>query len=385
MTWSGGPPALDVTIVAHDIGPVGGMERQLFELIRRLLAKNAHVTVISRTCELDGIIPTRWIRVRGPRRPFVFAYPWFMVAGSVLTRAFRRGLVHATGAIVLNRTDVCTVHLCHQSVRSLHLRRTRGPGVHYATNALAARLLSRLGESIAYRPSRTRRLVAVSLGLADEMRAVFPQLRDRVEVVPNGVDTDRFKPDQVLRDQTRAELAVDEPTLVAVFVGGEWNAKGLGIAIRSLVTASGCVLVVVGSGDIERYQSVAVGVGVETRVHFVGARVDPEHFYAAADVLVLPSLYETFSLVAHEAAAAGLPVIATRVHGVEDLVVDGVSGFFVERTPEDLGRRLAELRDAPELRKRLGDAARTASTAFSWDRMVESYAELYRELSLQAA
>src|SRR4051812_8696412 len=88
-----------VTIVAHDIGPVGGMELQLSELIRGLVARGADVTVISRTCALDAGAGVRWIRVPGPRRPFALAFPWFFVVGSLLVARHRRGVLHTTGAI----------------------------------------------------------------------------------------------------------------------------------------------------------------------------------------------------------------------------------------------------------------------------------------------
>src|SRR3954451_15743574 len=108
-----------VTIVAHDVGPVGGMEVQLSQLIGGLLARGVDVTVISRTCDLEPHPSLRWMRVPGPARPFVLAFPWFFVVGSLLLRRHRRGIVHSTGAIVANRIDVCTVHLCHRAAKNL--------------------------------------------------------------------------------------------------------------------------------------------------------------------------------------------------------------------------------------------------------------------------
>src|SRR5271168_4824924 len=103
----------DVTIVAHDIGAVGGMERQLTELILGLRRLGHHVTVIARTCELPSGSGVAFHRVRAPGRPFLLAYPWFMLAGSLAVRRWRSGVVQVTGAIVLNRVDVVAVHSCH--------------------------------------------------------------------------------------------------------------------------------------------------------------------------------------------------------------------------------------------------------------------------------
>src|SRR5579862_1361475 len=77
-----GERAGEITIVAHDIGPVGGMERVLSELILGLRERGHEITVIARTCELPAQAGVRFRRVRGPARPFLLAYPWFLLAGS---------------------------------------------------------------------------------------------------------------------------------------------------------------------------------------------------------------------------------------------------------------------------------------------------------------
>ena len=90
-----------ITIVAHDIGPVGGMERQLVALILGLRRLGHPVSVIARTCELPSGSGVEFHRVRTPGRPFSIAYPAFLLAGTLAVRRHRRGVVQATGAIVL--------------------------------------------------------------------------------------------------------------------------------------------------------------------------------------------------------------------------------------------------------------------------------------------
>lgn len=123
------PSGREVTIVANDVGGVGGMERQLTELVNGLLAAGDRVTVISWSCDLPPHSGLRWVRVPGPSRPFAISYPWFLLAASVLARLRGRGILHSTGAIVLNRVDVCTVHFCHRAVGSCrHSPAPRTPG-----------------------------------------------------------------------------------------------------------------------------------------------------------------------------------------------------------------------------------------------------------------
>jgi len=355
-------PALPVTIVAHDVGGIGGMERQLSELIRGLLERGVEVTVVSRTCKLDDHPRLRWVRVPGPARPFVLAYPWFFFVGTVLVWRNRRGVLHTTGAIVFNRADVCTVHFSHRGVgRELgRARRTTWP---YRFNSALARPLSRLAERAVYRSGL--QLVAVSAGLAEELRAVGSE----VVVIPNGVDADRFRPDASVRAAVRTELGVDDDGLLALFVGNEWEEKGLAIALAAVARTRNWRLVVVGDGERDRY----AGLG---RALFVGRRTDVERLYAAADAFVAPSAYETFSLAAHEAAASGLPLVATRVHGVDELLSDGAAGVLVERDPGAVAAALGRLEDAA-LRKSMGAAGRAAAERLSWSSSVDAYVRLY--------
>jgi len=382
---SGAVPAQElfpITIVAHDVGPMGGMEQQLSQLVTGLLARGASVTVVSRTCELQPHPRLRWVRVPGPARPFTLAYPWFAIVGSLLVRRHRRGVLHTTGAIVVNHADVCTVHFCHCGRRwNGRLDRRSRRGALYALNAASSAALARIGERLSYRPARVGRLVAVSRGLGAELKRTFPALAERIAVIPNGVDTTRFRPDAARRHEVRNEIGVPETDLLALFVGSEWEGKGLGVALEAVGSVDGCQLAVVGAGDVPRYVALARDAGVEGRVHFLGERRVPERYHAAADVFVLPSAYETFSLVAYEAAAAGLPLLATRVHGVDELLVDGENGWFVDRDADALAARLARLRDHPDQRRSLGNAARAASERYSWGRMVDAYVELYRELA----
>lgn len=369
-----GAQGLEVTVVANDIGGVGGMERQLTELITGLLAGGTRVTVISWTCDLPPHPNMRWHRVRGPSRPFPIAYPWFLLVASLLVRLRGRGIVHSTGAILLTRTDVCTVHFCHRAFAKLpQFSRASRSGLAYRLNARASRMMSRLAERWCYRPAKAGRLVGVSLGVARELRENYPAMADRVTVIPNGVDTGTFHPPE-------EGTATGEPgRLRALFVGSEWERKGLGIAIEALRDNPGVSLTVVGSGDAEAYGRAAEAAGVLDRVEFAGASADVASWFRRADVFVLPTAYETFSLVTYEAAASGLPLLVTRVNGVEDLLRDGENGWFVERRPEDVGARLRTLAEDPELRLSMGAAARRDSLEHSWRRVVERYRDLYAE------
>jgi UDP-glucose:(heptosyl)LPS alpha-1,3-glucosyltransferase len=173
--------------------------------------------------------------------------------------------------------------------------------------------------------------------------------------------------------------------VVALFLGGDWDHKGLGVAIEGLARASSeleaqMLLWVVGHGNERRFRDVAERNGVNDRVKFFGIRPDPERFHQAADVFVLPTLYETFSLAAFEAAASGLPLVAPAVSGIEELIGDGEAGIVVERTAMSVGRALTRLATDADLRARLGAAGRRRASEYTWERSIEAMLAVYGEL-----
>ncbi len=368
----------DVTIVANDIGGVGGMERQLTDLIIGLRGLGHNVTVIARTCELPANSGLTFHRVRAPGRPFLIAYPWFILAGSLAVRRWRRGVVQATGAIVLNRLDVLAVHYCHQVGPVNPSRSTR----LFRAQAAMAGLLKRCGERICFHTSRARAVVCVSDGVAAEVREHFPALADRVVTIRNGIDTDVFAPGVRGRDAQalRASLDLSSQGLVVAFVGSEWERKGLESAIRAVAQRPEWTLLVAGGGERARYNALAEQLGARERLRWLGVTSDVQLVYQAADAFVLPSSYETFSLVTFEAAASGLPVLATPVSGVRELIEDGHNGFLITRDPQLIAARLGQLAADPELRGRLGRAARESALHYSGQRMVREYRELYSRL-----
>jgi glycosyltransferase involved in cell wall biosynthesis len=372
-------PAREVTIVAHDIGSVRGMERQLSDLVIGLRELGHRVTVIARTCELPTDAGVAFRRVRGPSRPFLLAYPWFMVAGSLAVRRWRRGIVQATGAIVLNRVDVVSVHYCQQVGTATPSRDTW----MYRTHIKLTGSLKRLGERLCFRVSRAAAFVCVSAGVAEEVREHYPEVAERILTIYNGIDTASFAPG-LRHDQARAmRLALDleEQRLVAVFVGSEWERKGLGALIQALALAPEWALVVAGEGDEARYRELADAAGVGKAVRWLGVTRDVQLVYELADAFVLPTSYETFSLVTFEAAASGLAILATPVNGVRELIEDGHNGFLITTEPDVIAERLQRLAADPALRSRLGRAARQAALAFGRERMVAEHDALYTRLA----
>lgn len=316
-----------------------------------------------------------------PRRPFVLSSPWFILRASWETKRHGRGLIHATGALLIPRCDVSTVHFCHTAYarRDLPIRASRDTRWHHL-NARLTLVMNQIMERWCYRPSRVRVLVGPSPGVARELAEFFPQSRGITQVIHNGIDHDRFTPsDPEARRQRKRDIGLSPDAFVAVFVGGDWRRKGLERAIRALGQAQEWHLLVVGDGEPEPFEAIAREVGAAERVSFLGRASEVERIYQAGDAFVFPSDYEVAPVVTYEAAACGLPLVVTRVNGTEDLVIDGENGWFVE-SPDDIAASLRELSNDADLRERMGESARKSSADFGWAPMIESYKRLYHSL-----
>jgi glycosyltransferase involved in cell wall biosynthesis len=202
-------------------------------------------------------------------------------------------------------------------------------------------------ERIAFRRAET--IVVPSEGLAYELQMAYPELVARkIIIIPNPVNTARFRrPDDFSPDSLRLDLGCTSKDLLLCFCAlGNFERKGLRYAIEGLAElgASKARLVVVGGGrgEIEEFEKICTEANVGTRVRFVGMQQDIRPYLWCSDAFLFPSTYEAFPLVSLQAAAAGLPLIATRVYGVDEFMVDGKTGWIVERSTKAIAFAIAQ-------------------------------------------
>jgi len=232
------------------------------------------------------------------------------------------------------------------------------------------------------------RVVASTVHERQLLRQLYRVPPERVAVVSLGVDLEEFQP----RDpaEARESLGLDPAGRVLLAVGRIEPLKGFDILIRALAQMTldePVSLLVVGgderaSAEFERLRAVAHEVGVTNRVHFVGSVPHDRlpGYYNAADVVCVPSFYESFGLVALEAMASGVPVVASRVGGLVATVRDGRTGYLVPwRCPEPFAEKLDLLLRNEPLRQSLGRAARDAMAAYDWERVTAELRALYED------
>lgn len=230
------------------------------------------------------------------------------------------------------------------------------------------------------------RVLVTSLDYAESSRFLgrrMPSLDERITVLPAGVDTATFAP----RDRAAARAALGLPEGAVVFFLSRLDRahyfKGLHILVRALRQVPAATLVVGGDGELRRRYERHAAKHLGNRALFVGDVDDaalPAH-YAAADVVVLPSIdrTEAFGLVLLEAMACGTPVVASRLRGVQTLVEEGAGGYLVQPGNEaELAERItAVLAD----RDRMSEHARRRAAEFNWDDIAARLAQTYADLA----
>jgi D-inositol-3-phosphate glycosyltransferase len=220
------------------------------------------------------------------------------------------------------------------------------------------------------------------------LRQLYGAREEQIAVIPLGVDLERFRP--TAKRDARTRLGLSDERII-LFVGRIEPLKGLDILINAaalLESDVDCTVMVVGGDEASQQQvdeltELARDRGIEHRVAFVGA-VDHEKlplYYNAADVCVVPSHYESFGLVAVEAMASGVPVVASRVGGLAGTVKDGETGFLIPwLCPEPFAERIELLLENEPLRQNLGEAAREAMGRYRWENVAGAVLDLYQSL-----
>lgn len=208
---------------------------------------------------------------------------------------------------------------------------------------------------------------------------------DRVRTIHHGTDAAYYSPEKCvpLRQPTRQQLGLRDDELTLLFVGHDFRRKGLATALRAVerLVIEGHAVRLLVVGGTHRRQRLRLTPLQQTCVTLVGRSDDPLPYYAAADILVLPSFYDPFGLVVLEGAACGLPVITTHTTGASELITAGREGFVVSHPANDdeLTDRVRQLL-AAELRRRMGQAARKLALQHTLDRNCDETLAVYDEI-----
>jgi UDP-glucose:(heptosyl)LPS alpha-1,3-glucosyltransferase len=187
--------------------------------------------------------------------------------------------------------------------------------------------LLRLERSL-FADRKAERVIVNSQMVRQEIFDCYCYRPDMIDVVRNGVPIEEFQFDPRQKEEWRKELQLQADEVGVLFAGSGWERKGLRFALEAVEALGNpkVRLLVVGRGSQERYQSPAA--------HFCGEVADLRPYYAAADMFILPTIYDPFSNACLEALAAGLPVITTRANGFSEIMEDRIHGSLVDHADD---------------------------------------------------
>jgi D-inositol-3-phosphate glycosyltransferase len=246
------------------------------------------------------------------------------------------------------------------------------------------------------------------MALADKLIAATPaeetQLIDlynadpaKIAIIPPGVDLERFQP--IPKDVAKKRVGIPCGDTNILFAGRIEPLKGIDTMLRAMaliqqrrpeVLHNACMAIIGGDPwaddldeEMARLQQLRTDLDIHDLVTFLGAKDQDllPNYYAAAEMVVMPSHYESFGMVALEAMAMGTPVIASEVGGLAHLVKHGVTGYHVpSRDPEALAARIYELLSNQDCRQVLGQQARDYARRYDWANIVNRMMAVYEEV-----
>lgn len=364
-----------------------GGARAVNEVAERL-AKEHEVHLFARKAEDLDLSRIRWRKMPGIPWPEVADFVSYHALANFQIRPNSFDIIHSIGANA-GAANVITIQNVQAAKRVFLDQRAVSEKISFArkmTRQFYLTVTTRV-ESSMYGGRAGRRaplFLPVSRGVMRDLRAHYDLGNALVRVIPNAADVKCFKsatpPEKA---QWRRQNGVGESDTVAVFVGGEWRRKGLDLAIQAVgqLRQKDVKLLVLGKdAEQPRFEGLAMEAGVRDRVLFLGFRTDVAEAMAASDIFLFPSWYEAFSLATIEAAACGLPILATKINGAEDFVVPGENGNFIEHDPKQIAAVLAPLIDSKADQRRMGENARRAvEQSYTWDRVAKMTEEAYLE------
>jgi UDP-glucose:(heptosyl)LPS alpha-1,3-glucosyltransferase len=332
------------------------------ELVTRLAATH-QVTVYASGFQTPPPAGVRAIRVPAlPSRGYATILSFPLAFAAVRQK---HDLVHAQGWST-GSADVVTAHIVLAAWRAA----ARAAGFWPGTGERLFGPLVQRAEGRLIR--RAKAVIAPSDKARGEIARCYGR-SEGVTVIHHG-----FPAVMPPRDREAARRRFDCPpsAFLALYVGD--GRKGLAAALEAIAAVSDAHLLVIGHADYTPYRAKAESLGIAGRVHWGGPLPSVAEAYAAADVLLQPTIYDSFGLVIAEAMAAGVPPIVSRTAGVSELIRHQQSGWLLgESAVGEATAALLALRQDVALRQRLSAAARDVAARRSWDQVAAETLAVY--------
>jgi UDP-glucose:(heptosyl)LPS alpha-1,3-glucosyltransferase len=333
------PKNLSIVFVRRGYSPTGGAEAYLKRLARGVIEAGHEVQLVATNDWPHGEWPFGSITHLRSKSPIEFATELERMRAQ-----FRFDVLFS-----LERVWSCDVYRAGDGVHRAWLERRRKfelPLKRFVRSLSSKHQdLLRLEQSL-FSGGNAKRVIAGSQMVKDQIVNLYGYPADKIDIIRNGVPLKKFRFGPELREKSREELNLKPDQIALLFAGSGWERKGLLFAMEAAALCKNrkMRLLVAGRGNARLYKTRRLRFWREEPVQFLGEVADMLRVYCAADIFILPTIYDPFSNACLEALACGLPVITTCSNGFSEIIENGVHGSIVDRAGD-----LLALRDAIRL------------------------------------
>lgn len=375
---------MKIGIITYGCGGPGGIEGIASSLAQAVKECGHEVHIV---CARPVSLPVniRVTRVASFARSGTLRHLSFRLTSSRAARSLECDVLHSFG--MTKYFDVFAAQSCHKAGLKV-LRRHTGKLVENPFGRGIANAIALRQERQNFSSAQAKSIIACSQRTKNEILEEYGFDGNRITVIPNGIDRDRFRrtPQRERRGHTLLQCAgIPDTAPKILFVANEFARKGLAALIQSLPFLKGVSphLIVAGAGNSRPYRKLAQRLGLNSTVHFIGPVVEIECLYAVADFFVLPTLHEAFGLVIPEAMAMGVPVIVSASAGaIEEIGTDGKNCLTLgsPEQPEEIAAAIQRLLDDSDLRKKIAKAGIVAARQYPWSEIARRTIEVYKQV-----
>ncbi len=373
---------MKIAFIRSEYDPYGGAEKFTQILMDSLAERGVEVHIFARKWSRPENSKIRFHHISGPKAPSLLRHAGFVFLVRRSIRRYDFDLIQSN-----ERTLSQDIYRAGDGVhaRWLEIRSSYQNSLRRFTVRINPfhRYLLWLERRIFEQPN-LKAVIVNSNMVRSEITSRYQIPDNRIYTIYNGVDLDRFNPENRLTigRQFRSELGLLENIPVVLFVGSGFKRKGLAYLLRSMALAgSTAQLWVVGKGNKRPYLRLAKKLGLSSRVTFWGPHQDVQRFFAAANFFAFPTLYDPFSTAVLEALAAGLPVITTRQCGTAEIISHGKEGFVLS-SPDATAELSGYLENLcyQKQRQYMSTFARKKAETFPIERTIRELECLYNDL-----
>jgi len=378
-------PKIKIAILANSLVPPHPAGTQIMEVID-LLNEEFDFTIFAKEIDksLEGKV--KFVKVPIPLiKPLLLRYT---VQFILFSRLFKRRKLHQEFDIVHAIEPVspyatlATLQYCAGAAKELI---KKGILQYKGWRKLYYKILLFWGtrtENILINNKYLEGVIVPSKGLMRDLLH-YHKTVPGITIIPNGVDLKKYRHAKVYRTEMRKKLGIAETDFVGVIAGlGDWERKGLGCLIDAAfyLKQIDCKILVIGDGNIDLYKNLVAKKNVRDSFVFVGVTKELEKYYGLSDFFILPTANEAWSVVTLIAAASGLPLLATKVNGVEDFIIEGKNGFFIERNPKSIVDKIKKLKAIGKDLEIMGENSAQFAGDFDIFKVARQYAAYYQNL-----